>query len=204
MRGTIRIRPTRNAVLATAFCLLAPSLQGAEKQTVRPTPESARKEASPTKRARVIADLLGVRIGDEESAALSKLEQLGKRTTSPRGDGGRRHNFALEETPFGYVIVIVNSEGKVRRMSTFARPGAALPFEAWGDTTVANGGTETSVVWDMLKEGPGRNYRLVAKGKDRKAEVIFFIGAPKRGMELSDTIELPSPSPSAKSKPKSR
>lgn len=195
------------AVFVAAFCFAVSQTHAAKSkkpalsgQTPSPSPAARKTEPAPKARA-VVGDLLGVRIGDDQAAALIKLDSLGKRTTSPRKDGGQRHNVALQETSFTYVILIADAAGKVRRMSGFVRPGQEIPFEKLGDTASASKGTEGSVVWDMVKEGPGRNYRLVAKGREQKAQVIFLIGAPKRGTELlSDTIELPTPSPSPKKK----
>ena len=83
-------------------------------------------------------------------------------------------------------------------MSGFVRPGQEIPFEVLGDTEAPSGTSKASMFWDMLQEGPGRKYRLVAKGNDRKAQVVFLIGAPKRGADLNDTVELPPASPKAK------
>lgn len=97
------------------------------------------------RKPRVAGDLLGVRIGDDQAPALSKLDPLGSRTTSPRKDGGQRHNVALRETPFAYVILIADAAAKVRRLSAFVRPGQEVPFEKLGDSATASGGTETSL-----------------------------------------------------------
>ena len=143
-------------------------------------------------------DLLGVSIGDRESDVLPKLDAIGKRLTSPRGDGGRRHTIALHETPFTYLIVITNAPGEVRRMSGFVRPGQEIPFEVLGDIESPSGSANASMFWDMMQEEASRKYRLVAKGNDRKAQVVFLIGVPKRGAELNDTVDLPTPTPKSK------
>ena len=190
----------RILVAATVFgCVSA--LAAAEATKAKP---GASPQASTARRAggqktpaksppRVARDLLGISIGDRETDVLPKLDAIGKRLTSLRRDGGRRHTIALHETPFTYVIVITNAPGEVRRMSGFVRPGQEIPFETLGDTEAASGTGPASMFWDMLQEEPDRKYRLVAKGNERKAQVIFLIGAPKRGVDVDDTIEMPTP-----------
>ena len=190
----------RTLVAATVFgCVSVLTAAEATKATAGASPQASATRSvggqkTPAKSPpRVARDLLGVSIGDRESDVLPKLDAIGKRLTSLRRDGGRRHTIALHETPFTYLIVVTNEPGEVRRISGFVRPGQEIPFEVLGDTESPSGSGKTSMFWDMLQEGPDRKYRLVAKGNDRKAQVIFLIGAPKRGAELNDTVELPNP-----------
>ena len=178
------------SALTAAEATKANSGASPQASTTRRVGEQKSPAKSPP---RVARDLLGVSIGDRESDVLPNLDAIGKRLTSLRRDGGRRHTIALHETPFSYLIVITDAPGEVRRISGFVRPGQEIPFEVLGDTERPSGGGKTSMFWDMLEEGPSRKYRLVAKGNDRKAQVVFLIGAPKRGADLNDTVEMPTP-----------
>ena len=184
---------------------LVSSSSNAKEAKASPAPSSAstaKRQAAAKGSPRAARDLLGVGIGDRESDFLPKLDAIGKRTTTMRRDGGRRHTIELHETPFTYLIVITNARGEVRRLSGFVRPGQEIPFDVLGDTAAPSGSANASMFWDLLQEEPARNYRLVAKGNERRAQVIFLIGAPKRGNESNDTVDAPTPTPTPTQRPK--
>ena len=55
----------------------------------------------------------------------------------------------------------------------FVRPNEELPFSALGDTSLAVRATDSQAIWNVAT--PNGGYRLVAKGQNGRARVIYFL-----------------------------
>lgn len=140
--------------------------------------------ATQGKRQKVIDSILGVRIGatrEETHRRLRSLGKLGGEAARERGEeedaeerreGGRQEAWALRKTEFGYIVYRMNEEGRVKWVSGFVRPGKEIPFAKLGDLSLSTTNTATEVIWNI--ETPEGGYRLVAKGPQGKARVVYL------------------------------
>jgi hypothetical protein len=140
--------------------------------------------SSQGKRQKVIDSILGVRIGATREEAHRKLKSLGKpggedagergeeEDAEARREGGRQEAWALRKTEFGYIVYRMNEAGRVKWVSGFVRPGREIPFAKLGDLSLATTNTATEVIWNV--ETPEGGYRLVAKGPQGKARVVYL------------------------------
>jgi hypothetical protein len=128
-------------------------------------PVSAQKNAVDT--------LNGIAIGTTLDDARSLLARIGTGGGRDTRDGGRKEAWTLKETDFATVAFKTNGAGRVVWISGFVRPAKEIPFDKLGDLTKAESATKSQAIWNV---GNGRSgYRMVAKGAEGKASVIYLL-----------------------------
>lgn len=148
--------PSRAALLLALLLLLLPSLAAAQQS-----------------RARVAASISGVSIGASLDEAQTRLDRLGQSGGRATRDGGRKVAWQMKETEFSYLALRADKKGKIVWISGFLRPGKELPFSALGDPKLAHSMTASQAIWNV--ETPEGGYRLVAKGLNGKATVVYLL-----------------------------
>ena len=128
--------------------------------------------AQKSKETRAINSLLGVSIGSTLEEARTTLTPLGTGGGRDTRDGGRKEAWTLKGTDYANIAFKTDGKGRVVWVSAFTRSGKEIPFSKLGDlskSTQAPG----SAVWNV--ETPQGGYRLVAKGANGKASVIYLL-----------------------------
>ena len=129
--------------------------------------------AQKSKETRVINSLLGVSIGSTLEEARSKLTPLGTGGGRDTRDGGRKEAWALKGTDYTNIAFKTDGKGRVVWVSAFTRPGKEIPFSKLGDLSKTVQTPGSQAVWNI--ETPQGGYRLVAKGANGKASVIYLL-----------------------------
>lgn len=128
-------------------------------------PVSAQKNAIDT--------INGIAIGTTLDDARSLLARIGTGGGRDTRDGGRKEAWALKETDFTTLAFKTNGAGRLVWISGFVRQGKEIPFDRLGDLTKAETVTKSQVIWNVGNAGTG--YRLVAKGAEGKASVVYLL-----------------------------
>lgn len=143
--------------------------------------QPAKTQAQTNKRVQVTDSIFGVSIGDKFTDVRLQLDQFGKSGGRDTRDGGRKESWALQETDFSYITVRADKQGKIVWVSGFLRLGKEIPFSVLGDPALIKGGTDSQAIWNVeTPEGP---YRLVAKGREGKATVIYLLSLATPAVE---------------------
>lgn len=135
--------------------------------------QPANASAQTNKQIQATDSIFGVSIGAKFTDVRLRLDQFGTSGGRDTRDGGRKEAWTLQETDFSYLTVRANKQGKIVWISGFLRPGKELPFTKLGDLALAKGATRAQAIWNV--ETPDGGYRLVAKGLDGKATVIYLL-----------------------------
>lgn len=136
-------------------------------------------EAQTGNRSRVSDSILGVRIGTSFEDARKKLEPLSLAsdrqtdTDEDKEEGGIKRAWRLKGTNYSSVALKTNEKGRVVWVTGFVRPNEEVPFSALGDTSLAVRATDSQAIWNVVT--PNGGYRLVAKGQNGRARVIYFL-----------------------------
>jgi hypothetical protein len=85
----------------------------------------------------------------------------------------------LNGTEFQWIIAWANKTGRIFKLSSSLRPDQQKPFSEIGDLSQATGGDNATAVWDVPRPD-GWSYRVVAKGPDRRANVIYLYAVSQR------------------------
>lgn len=117
--------------------------------------------------------LSGIGIGTSLEEARSILSRIGTGGGRATRDGGRKEAWTLKETEFVSIAFKTNGEGRVVWISAFVRPGKEVPFTKFGDPAKATSSSKSLVIWNIGNERTG--YRLVAKGTEEKAAVVYLL-----------------------------
>ena len=128
--------------------------------------------AQKSKGARVINSILGVSIGNTLEETRAKLTPLGTGGGRDTRDGGRKEAWTLKGTEYATLAFKTDGKGKVVWVSAFARPGKEIPFSRLGDLSRAVR-ADSQAIWNV--ETPQGGYRLVAKGGNGKASVVYLL-----------------------------
>lgn len=123
--------------------------------------------------AKVADSILGVRIGSSLEEAHAKLKDLGTVGGRATRDGGRKEAWTLKGGEFTSVAYRTDAAGRVVWLTGFVRPGKEIPFSQLGDLARATGKDDTEAAWTV--ETPGGGYRLVAKGPNGRARVVYLL-----------------------------
>jgi hypothetical protein len=123
--------------------------------------------------ARIADSILGVKIGMSLTEARAKLEPLGTTGGRDTRDGGRKEQWNLKETEYSAIVYKTDAKGKVVWVTGFVRPGQEIPFAKLGDPERATGKNDSHISWNV--ETPAGGYRLVAKGPESKARVVYLL-----------------------------
>lgn len=130
-------------------------------------------------RSRVGDSILGVRIGTSLEEARKKLEPLSIRTDGStdededKEDGGTKRVWRLKGTKYTSVALKTNRKGRVVWVTGFVRPSEELLFSELGDTSRAVRSTDSQAIWNVAT--PTGGYRLVGKGENGRARVIYLL-----------------------------
>lgn len=131
------------------------------------------------KPARVNDSILGVRIGASLEAVREKLEPLSMVSDGPtdkdedKDERGHKQVWRLKGTNYTYIALKTNDRGRVVWVTGFVRPSKELPFSSLGDTSLALRATDSQAIWNVATKNGG--YRLVAKGQNGRARVIYLL-----------------------------
>lgn len=129
--------------------------------------------AQKSKQTRTIDSLLGVSIGSTLEEARAKLTPLGTGGGRYTRDGGRNEAWTLKGTDYATLAFKTDGKGRVVWVSAFVRPGKEIAFSKLGDLSKAAQAPGSQTVWNI--ETPQGGYRLVAKGANGKASVIYLL-----------------------------
>jgi hypothetical protein len=121
----------------------------------------------------VLEKLEGIGIGTPVAEAQSKLKQIGTGGGRDTRDGGRKEAWTLRETDFASLAFKSNKAGRIVWVSAFVRPGRELSFAKLGDPAKATTFTNSQAIWNVGSASGG--YRLVAKGAEGKASVVYLL-----------------------------
>ena len=131
-------------------------------------------------RTKATADsILGVKIGMTAGQADEALESVG---INPAGegkgvgeseDGETKEAWVIKGTKFSQVVLMRDSTGHVAWVSGFVRSGQSIDFKEFGDLSAAVRSNPNQAVWNVLT--PAGGYKLVAKGRDGRANVVYLI-----------------------------
>ncbi|HYN86445.1 MAG TPA: hypothetical protein VER32_14440 [Pyrinomonadaceae bacterium] len=122
---------------------------------------------------RVTDSVLGVGVGTTIEEAHARLKDLGTVGGRATRDGGRKEAWTLKETDFTSVAYKTDAKGRVQWVTGFVREGREIPFEKLGDPARAVASGDTEIAWSV--ERPEGDYRLVAKGPNRRARVVYLL-----------------------------
>ena len=117
--------------------------------------------------------LEGIGIGTTLDDARSLLARSGTGGGRDTRDGGRKEAWTLKETDFATLAFKTNGAGRIVWISAFIRPGKELAFDRLGDPAKATDLTKSQAIWNVEK--PQGGYRLVAKGSEGKASVVYLL-----------------------------
>ena len=122
--------------------------------------------------------ILGVRIGMSFEDARKKLEPLSiatdlRETDEGKNERGTKRAWRMKGTDYTSVALKTNAKGRVVWVTGFVRPSKELLFSALGDTSLAVRATDSQAIWNVAT--PSGGYRLVAKGQNGKAGVIYLL-----------------------------
>ena len=129
--------------------------------------------AAQTGGAKVIDSILGVRIGSSLEEAHAKLKDLGTVGGRATREGGRKEAWTMKGGDFTSVAYKTDGAGRVVWLTGFVRPGKEIPFARLGDLARATGKDANEAAWTV--ETPEGGYRLVAKGPNGKARVVYLL-----------------------------
>ncbi len=124
--------------------------------------------------AQVLDSILGVRIGSSLEEAHEKLKDLGTVGGRATRDGGRKEAWTMKGGEFTSIAYKTDARGRIVWLTGFVRPGKEIPFAKLGDLARANGKDSNEAAWTVETPGGG-GYRLVAKGPDGKARVVYLL-----------------------------
>jgi hypothetical protein len=110
--------------------------------------------------------------------ARKKLEPLSiatdlRETDEGENERGTKRAWRMKGTDYTSVALKTNAKGRVVWVTGFVRPSKELLFSALGDTSLAVRATDSQAIWNVAT--PSGGYRLVAKGQNGKAGVIYLL-----------------------------
>ena len=120
-----------------------------------------------------VNSLNGIGIGTSLEDARSILGRIGTGGGRDTRDGGRKEAWTLKETDFTSIAFKSNGAGRIVWISAFVRPGKEMEFTTFGDPAKATSWTKSQAIWNVGNARSG--YRLVAKGMEGKANVVYLL-----------------------------
>lgn len=123
-----------------------------------------------------IDSILGIRIGLGLKDAHENLERYGGtggEDEGRRASGERKEGWNLRTSEYSTIALKANREGKIAWVSGFVRTGQEIPFTKLGDLSRAFKSNATTAIWNVETRDGG--YRVVAKGSDGKASVVYIL-----------------------------
>ena len=125
---------------------------------------------------RAVRSILGVEVGAPLEEALEALGASSSEESEEEERGreeGRKEAWTLRATDYSALALGADEEGRVVWVSGFVRPGRDIPFSDLGDVASAAHKSDMQVVWNVAT--PGGGYRLVAKGANGRARVVYLL-----------------------------
>ena len=120
-----------------------------------------------------VNSLGGIGIGTSLEDARSILGRIGTGGGRDTRDGGRKEAWTLKDTDFTTIAFKSNGAGRIVWISAFVRSGKEVEFTKLGDLAKATSLSKSQAIWNV---GNGRSgYRLVAKGKEGRANVVYLL-----------------------------
>lgn len=123
--------------------------------------------------AKVVDSILGIRIGSSLEEAHAKLKDLGTVGGRATREGGRKEAWTMKGGDFTSIAYKTDAAGRVVWLTGFVRPGKEIPFKQLGDLARATGKDANEAAWTVAT--PEGGYRLVAKGPNGKARVVYLL-----------------------------
>ena len=120
-----------------------------------------------------VSSLGGIGIGTSLEDARLILNRIGTGGGRDTRDGGRKEAWTLKETEFSTIAFKSNGAGRIVWISAFVRPGKEVEFTKFGDPAKATSWSESQAIWNVGSARGG--YRLVAKGMERRANVVYLL-----------------------------
>jgi hypothetical protein len=120
-----------------------------------------------------INSLGGIGIGTGLEDARTILGRIGTGGGRDTREGGRKEAWTLKETEFATIAFKTNGAGRIVWISAFVRAGKEVPFTKFGDTAKATSLSTSQAIWNVGNARSG--YRLVAKGMEGKANVVYLL-----------------------------
>ena len=128
-------------------------------------------------RSPVRDSILGIRIGSDLEEAREKLSRLADSESRDEADDerepGKKEAWMLKGTEFKSIALQTDRSAKVIWVSGFLRQGREIPFAQLGDMNAALRATQTEAIWNVADVRGG--YRLVAKGQNGRARVVYLL-----------------------------
>ena len=120
-----------------------------------------------------INSLGGIGIGTSLDEARTILGRIGTGGGRDTREGGRKEAWTLNETEFTTIAFKTNRAGRIVWISAFVRAGKEVPFTKFGDPAKATSLSKSQAIWNVGNARGG--YRLVAKGMEGKANVVYLL-----------------------------
>lgn len=128
-----------------------------------------------------IDSILGIRIGLGLKDAHENLERHGgtggkhdgRKDDEEEEAGESKEGWSLGSSDYSTIALKANREGKIAWVTGFVRPGREIPFTKLGDLSRALKSNATTAIWNVETRDGG--YRVVAKGSDGKARVVYIL-----------------------------
>ena len=120
--------------------------------------------------------IFGITLGSPMEEARRTLDPLripSVYTPDQKERSGRRIYWKLKETPFDWIMIWANGEGRITRLRAVYRPESTPPFADLGDLRKAASATEEAVKWN-LQLSDGSHFRFIAQGAGGKARTIYM------------------------------
>lgn len=146
---------------AALLLLFVITVGGAPQKSVPPVAEVA------------VESLAGIGIGTSLDEARSRLARIGSGGGRDTREGGRKEAWTLRETDFTSVAFKTNKAGRIVWVSAFVRPDREVLLAKLGDPAKATTFTKSEAIWNVSTASGG--YRLVAKGAEGKASVVYLL-----------------------------
>ncbi|NNC77661.1 MAG: hypothetical protein HKN77_06810 [Woeseiaceae bacterium] len=117
--------------------------------------------------------ILGVTVGMAETKARDILTPLGETAGRDTRSGGRKQGFILKDSRYAWVAYKAGKSGNLKWVSANLRPGEEVAFGELGDLDLADSVNDYQVIWNVARGDTG--YRLVAKGQNGKASIVYLL-----------------------------
>jgi hypothetical protein len=123
----------------------------------------------------------GIGIGTTLEEARSILGRIGTGGGRDTREGGRKEAWTLKETDFTTLAFKTDRTGRIVWISAFIRPGKEVQFTKFGDPAKATSFDKSQAIWNVGSAHGG--FRLVAKGAEGKANVVYLLSLSLPGIQ---------------------
>lgn len=141
--------------------------------------EGVAPRISPAPTIETAGEILGIAIGsslEEARRELDRLREPGSTELRGKGEETRKAYWKLAGTEYKWIMAWTDEEERVVQVSVAPRAENGKPFSEIGDTSKAATDQENVAVWNAERPD-GSRYRLIAKGRERRATSIYIVAA---------------------------